>query len=281
MRIKWIILLWVALFSAGCQKDTYKPSAPHPRLVILSPALTKLVFDMRLGEHVVGVTNFCQLPQHQQRPVVGSALSIRVEPILAVAPDVVLTQIEPGKFDPLRKIKPDIRIEHFTIETLEDIAAGMERIGRIVGQPDIGAQAAKNFREKLQQVQRQMAGLPRKRVMFVIGYEDPLTPGKGTFIDEMITLAGGRNVAAARFRGWKKTAGEFMVQSAPEVIITQCKSAQKEEAGNYWRELFEKAPNPAPRVVIVTDSDWTVPAGHLGDYTARLAEMIQPKVNRH
>ena len=280
MRIKFITLVLLVLVSGGCQKDTRKSGVPHPRLVTFSPAITKLVFDMDLGEHIVGVTSFCRVFQNQQRPVVGSALSIRIEPILGVDPDVVLTQIESKRFAPLRKVRPDIRIEHFTFKSLEDIATGMERIGKIVGRPNVGQQAAEIFRKKLQQVQQQTAGLPRWRVMFVIGYEDPLSPGEGTFIDEMITLAGGKNALAENFRGWKKPAIESILRSAPDVIICQSNAAQKDEAGNYWRRLFEKVSTPRPRVIVVSDSDWTIPAGHMADYTEKLAEMIHPKAKK-
>ncbi len=280
MRIKFITLLVLVLVSGGCQKDTRKSDVPHPRLVTFSPAITKLVFDMKLGEHVVGVTSFCRVPQGQQRPVVGSALSIRVEPILAVDPDVVLTMIESKRFEPLRKVRPDIRIEHFTFKSLEDIATGMERIGQIVGRPNVGQQAGEAFRKKLQQVQRRTAGLPQRRVMFVIGYEDPLAPGEKTFIDEMITLAGGKNTLAKNFHGWKRPSIESIVRSAPDVIICQSNPAKKDEAGNYWRRLFEMVPAPRPRVIVVSDADWTVPAGHMADYTGRLAEMIHPKAEK-
>jgi iron complex transport system substrate-binding protein len=108
--------------------------------------------------------------------------------------------------------------------------------------------------------------------MFVVGYEEPLGAGKGTFLDEMITLAGGKNVLAEHISGWKKPSLEAIIDLAPEVIVCQCSPGREAAAVAYWKTVM--AAQPAARVIAVTDTDWTLPAGHLADYTADLQQMI-------
>ncbi len=272
MRHRTILLLGFALACPGCRNDGAEALGPRPRLVVFSPALTKILFDMGLGDHVVGVTSYCRLPEGEERPVVGSALSVRAEPILAVEPDVILTQLEVKHFEPVRKMRPDLRIEHFRTESLADVADAIERVARITGHPQIGLQAKKQFQAKLEATGRKNASLARKRAMFVLGYENPIGAGGATFLDEMIRLAGGINVLAEQFEGWKHPSIETVLDLAPEVIVCQCEPGEQTEAVQYWRALGKD--RFARQVIAVTDKDWTLPAGHLADYTGKLQEMI-------
>ncbi len=275
--LHFTLMLTVLVIPGGCARRGPEAETPHPRLVTFSPALTRIVFDAGLGEHVVGVTTFCRVPRGQSRPVVGDNLNVRVEPILAVRPDVLLVQMEVRHFEPLHRVRPDIRIEHFSIETLTDIASAMERIGKLVGKPRLGLQQGRLFRQRLGALRRRTEKLPRRRVMFVMGYRNPSGPGKGTFMDEMINLAGGVNVLAERFDSWKRPGLEAVIKLAPELIICQCKPGRETEAVAYWKAL--KYPNNSvKRVVTVTDDDWTVPAGHLAEYAERLAGFIHPEL---
>ena len=88
IRRQTVTILFSALLIicvAGCARKG-QSNAPSPRLVTLSPALTTIVFEMGLGDHVVGVTGFCQLPEGEQRPIVGNALNIRTEPSMQLSP---------------------------------------------------------------------------------------------------------------------------------------------------------------------------------------------------
>jgi len=269
------VILALVVLASGCSRDV-PAEAPYPRLVTFSPALTKLVFDMGLGTHVVGVTGYCRPPEGEVRPIVGDNLNVRAEPLLAVRPDVLLVQMELRHFAAVRKIRPDLTIEHFTIETLTDIARAMARIGQLTGNPDLGLEHKKAFLDRLEALRTRTESLPKSRVCFLMGYRNPSGPGKGTFIDQMITLAGGANVLAERFEGWRSPGLETIMKLAPELIICQCKPGQEDTAADYWRSL-QYTDGQVPRVVTVTDDDWTLPAGHLAEYAERLAGFIHPE----
>ncbi len=265
----------LTLVASGCARSLPQPDAPHPRLVTFSPALTRLTFDMGLGEHVVGITSYCRPPEGQSRTVVGDNLNVRVEPILAVQPDMLLVQMQLKHFDSLRRVNPDLRIEHFSIETLSDIGDAMERIGDLVGQPELGRQHKRAFLDRLETLRARTAELPRRRVCFVMGTRNPSGPGRETFINQMIDIAGGTNILAERFEGWKTPGLETITKLAPEVIVCMTNAADAPHAADYWSSL-EYPDGCVPRVVVVTDEDWMLPAGHLAEYTERLSEILHP-----
>jgi len=265
------IALFFAIFlcMGGCRDRTSNENASSPRVVTFSPAITDMIFEMGLGDHIVGVSSYCRLPDGEERPDVGNVLNIRSEPILTVDPDLILTQIEPETLDAVRQIAPDIAIEHFEIETLEDIAVAMERIGRLLDDPEKGILHSDNFRASIQELEAQRLELDEQRVLFVTGYEQPLAAGRETFIDEMMTLAGGRNVLSDRFKGWKAVGLETILETSPDVIVCLCTDGRKDEAERYWTEL-----GASRRVILLDDPDWTIPAGHLPDYTCQLRDLL-------
>lgn len=268
-----------SLLIASCdaRRSGAATSAASPRLVLFGPALTAMAFDLGLGEHVVGVDRESRPPPGEDRPVVGSAFSVRVEPILAAKPDILAVSMSPALFEPVRLADPRIRIEHFEFRSLEDVARAMERLGRLVGKEDLGARGARAFRERLARVRRETEGLPRPGVLFAIGYEDPLAVGREDFVDELIAIAGGRNVLAARHAGWRRLSLETAFEAAPEVILCQAAPADRETARAYWEAAGKVGGRvPPPRVEVLEDPRWTVPAGHLAGLAEGLARLLHP-----
>lgn len=262
----------------GCTDDRGVELSPdiHPRLVIFCPAVTRIAFGLGFGDHVVGVDRFSELPEGETRPIAGSAIDVRVEPILSLRPDVLLVSIDPRQFDAVTRVDPSLRLEHFEFRTLDDIPAAMARLAALVGKPDVGRKAADAFRAKIQAVRASVEGRSRPRVLFVIGHREPWGPGSGDFLDELIEIAGGTNVLRDRHEGWKGVSVEAVVTMDPDVIVCQSEPDLAAEAEEYWGAV--EAPGRAvPRtIVVVTDRRWTVPAGHLADFASKLAAWIHP-----
>ena len=156
-------------------------------------------------------------------------------------------------------------------------AAAMERIGRIVNQPQIGIQARADFLQRLDRVKQSTAALPPQRVIFVMDYKMPTAAGRGTFINEMIELANGINLLPNDYSFWKKVSLEKILTLDPDVIICHCENSPADEARQYWQQLNFTGQRDR-RVYVVTDPDWLIPAGHLAEYTMQLAQMIHPEL---
>jgi vacuolar-type H+-ATPase subunit F/Vma7 len=90
----------------------------------------------------------------------------------------------------------------------------------------------------------------------------------------MITLAGGRNVFAPQFKGWKNVSLESVIALAPEVVVCQCKPEDARDAEAYWNAVKFSSGKPH-RVVIVTDA---VAAGMRAEVDALRAGQPRPLV---
>jgi iron complex transport system substrate-binding protein len=277
--MKWLMALLLAgSILTGCKQDVPRHNAPYPRTVSFSPAITTMLFEMGLSDHIVGVTSYCAVPEEVDIPVVGNQLNIRAEPIVAVEPDVLFTQTTPNRFETIRKLRPDIRIEYFRIETLTDIGDTMARVATALGREKEGDEARRTFLAQLDAVRDRVAGRPRPRVIFVMGHYNPSTAGRATFIHELIDVAGGTNAAAERYDGWKSTGIESILELAPDVIVCLSEAAAADEALGYWQRLVQSSDRPV-HVHVVTDKRWTLPIGWQAQTAAgRLAEMIHHEV---
>lgn len=272
-----VLLAAAVLLAGGCSKAPRQPGAARPRVVSYSPALTEMLFDMGLGDHVVGVTAFCELPPGQTRTVVGDLRAVNPERILSVRPDLVLIQQKTEDFTRVTEADPRIRIEHFTIETLGDIARALERVGRLVGEDQLGTDRRKRFEDSLAQVRRQVASLPAPRVLFLTQIDPPSVPGADSFIGEMIELAGGRDVAG-KYKRWTRINVERIIVAKPEVIVCCAKPGKSGQVRDYLLSLQGVPAVETGRLFVVTDRGWTIPSARLSQLAGKLAEMIHPQL---
>lgn len=269
------VMLLVACGDESRPVDT--AGGESPRLVTFAPGLTEMAVDMGLGDQIVGMDKYSDGGLVPQAEVVGDFLNVRVEPILAVKPDVVLFNMQPRHFDTLREVAPALKLIHIRLDDLDDVASAMRTLATAAGQPEAGERAAKAFESELDEVAAMTRDLPKKRVLYVIGHTQMMAVGGNSFTSEMIERAGGINVLNDEFEDWKEPSLERVIALRPEVVICQSDEAHAEEARAYWQRLFDKA-GIDTRIEIVTDPKWTQQAGHLAAYTRRLAAMLHPQV---
>jgi len=196
-------------------------------------------------------------------PVVGDQLNIRAEPILSVHPDVLLAQTQANRFESVKQLAPEMRIEPIRIETLGEIGEAMEKVGVALGASETGREAREAFESRLDSVRQLVAGRPCPRVVFVLGHESPAVAGAGTFLQDLIEVAGGANASGERYDGWKRVSVEALLALAPDVVICQTTPDEAEEARDYWEKVLRLQTGSDVRVHVVTDHRWTIPTGAL------------------
>ncbi len=273
------IILAAAALATGCRKASVPAGGPRPRIVSFSPAMTEILFDMGLGEHVVGVTRFCKLPAGVERPTVGDVFGINADAILKLQPDVILTQVAVERFKGVRDVAPAVRVISFRLERLEDIPAAVDLVGEVVGRPGLADRTKADLAARIEAVRGQVAGLAQPRVLFVMGTDRPTAAGSDNFVADMIEAAGGVN-AGADIPGktrWVRTHIDAIVKAAPDVLICQTHTTgQEEKARKYWLQ-WEDLPAAKSGRVHAVGPEWSIPSLRLAELTRQLAEKIHSK----
>lgn len=193
------------------------------KIVSFGPSITEILFALGLGERVVGVSDFCDYPEAaQSKPTVGSAFSPSIESLVALEPDLVFTV----EHDQLNSELEALGIKFLILDPddIDGIFRDIELVGAVTGTEDEAAELIGSMEDTIDYVLAQVEGAPEVSVFFIVDGTDltlPWTAGPGSFIDALITMAGGENIAAGAPGAWVQFSIEEIVGSDPEVIIIQ------------------------------------------------------------
>jgi iron complex transport system substrate-binding protein len=200
---------------------TVRLVAPPRRIVSLAPSLTEIVFLLGREGSLVGVTRFCNVPSAaSDLPKIGGVSDPDVERIVALSPDLVLCTTDGNPRDKVRALE-EMGIPCFAVapQDLEAVFTAIERLGILLGAADQGRAEAGALRRRARLARPSSLGLEKPAALFVVSTAPIIAAGEGTFMDELVRLAGGRN-AAARFSGrYPRLSVEELVAARPDVIF--------------------------------------------------------------
>jgi iron complex transport system substrate-binding protein len=193
---------------------------PARRVVSIMPALTDWVVAMGAADRLVARTDYDSHPSIAALPSVGGGLDPSVEWLAALGPDLVLAWPDiPSRSLVSRLDRLGIPVYTAPIQTVEQALAAALDLGVLLGEEAAAAAATAAIRDGLDELARSVDGLPRPRVLFLIGVDPLMAVGPGTFLDELLYRAGGENVLADLSVLWPTLSLEEVVRRAPEVVV--------------------------------------------------------------
>lgn len=189
------------------------------RIVSIAPSNTEILFALGLDDQVVAVDAFSDYPpEATAKPQVGDYVEPDLEQVVAAAPDLVLAAgIHEGTVLPALE-SLGVLVVVVEPETLDEVYEGIGLIGRIAAVPERAERLVCDLETRVAAVESAVAGASRPRVFFELAPE-LYTAGPGSFIDDMITRAGGENIAADAAEMWPQLSNEAVVAADPEVIL--------------------------------------------------------------
>jgi len=171
------------------------------RLVSLCPSLTELLFDLGVGDQVVGRTKFCIHPADGVGTIekVGGTKDPKIDRIIALKPDGVFMNEEENRLEDARAIEAaGIRVHSSLPRTPGETAAMVRSIAAAVGREGAGESIARDIEARADRVRRAALGKVPVRFAYLIWREPWMTVNADTFVSTLLELPGGENVFAAR-----------------------------------------------------------------------------------
>lgn len=222
--------------------DDYNQTVAVPvsptRIVSTSPAVTEIIFALGAEDLLVGRTDFCVYPPAAQAiESIGGISNLNVEKIVSLKPDLVIS----GSMIPQ---KSSLQLDKMGVpivcviekQDFEGLYENISKIGQLVGREQAADSLNKQMRLQAAQVAKEMSeknrGVEPKGVYYVVGFGPTgnFTAGGNSFINDIIAMAGGRNIAAD-IKGWSYSL-EALMQADPDYIMirredsaTFCKTA--------------------------------------------------------
>ena len=190
------------------------------RVVALVPSLAEIVVSIGATDLLVARTDFDIEPSLADLPSVGGGLDPSLEAMVELEIDLVL--MSEGRDTPALKAQLErlgMSVMSFPIESVAHLYSATERLGVALGREESAQELSSTIRTELDQVRGAVADRDAVPVMFVVWGDPPMTAGGGTYIDEVIAIAGGLNVFSDSPMEWPVVGFESIVDRAPKVLI--------------------------------------------------------------
>jgi iron complex transport system substrate-binding protein len=189
------------------------------RIVSLAPNLTETLYALGVQDRLVGDTDFCDYPEEaQHKPKVGNVINPSLEAIVALHPDLVLVTKPSNRLETVNSLA-EVGIPSYTTDphTLEEIISSTRRLAGILGVPEVGNALTRDLERRLDDLQRRVAALPRRHVLFVTWTQPLMSIGKDTFIADALRYAGADSIVDAQ--GWPQVSLEEVARIQPDFLV--------------------------------------------------------------
>lgn len=189
------------------------------RIVSIVPSVTEMVYAVGLGDRLVGVTAWCTYPEEAKKlPKVGD-MNINIEAVLALKPDLVVADVSMSSatIEKLREL--GLPLLAVNARNISEMLEALVLLGTAGGRGNEARILAASLNDRVEKVKRAVASAKSAPSVFVEIWNEPLmTAGSDTYVHELITLAGGRNIAA-RTTGWPMFSSEAVIAENPDLIL--------------------------------------------------------------
>lgn len=236
-------------------------AAGPQRIVAIGGSITETVYALGQGGRLVAVDATSLYPAEARRlPNVGYMRTLSAEPILALAPDLVLADGDAGPEAVLAQLR-DAGVTVVSIAkatTVAEVPAKIRQVAAALSVPAHGEALSEAVGPPALRIAAATAALPAKpRVLFLlsIGQGAPMAAGSGTAAAGIIAAAGGIN-AVDGYQGYKPVSPEAAVAAAPDVVLVTDRTAELLGGAEAILGRAEVLPTPAGRAhrLVVMDA---------------------------
>ncbi len=257
------------------------PADPR-RIVALAPSITEIVFALEQEGRLKGVTRFSDFPPKAEHyPKVGSYVHLDTERIVALRPDLCIGIKDGNPLTVVRQLEA-LQIPFYAVDPIDMdmVMASILAIGDLLQSSDKAQGIVADMRRRVDIVKQKVSRVQRKPRVFVqIGISPIVSVGNATFMHELITLAGGINVAAGT-TPYPRFSREQVISQGPEVMViaSMARATVFEQVKAQWMQ-WPAIPAVRNRAVHIAPSNtFDRPTPRLVDGLEQMARYIHPRL---
>ncbi len=199
------------------------------RIVSLAPSNTELLFAVGAGNNVVGVTDYCNYPYNftawaetGNMTSIGNYWQPAIEPIIALEPDLVLASGDASSevANKLRNIGYNVLILEAT--DINGVLRDIFLVGQATNNTENAQALVNELHERIDTVTETIAAANATKLkVYDEIWNDPLmAAGPGTFISDLISLAGGENIFDDAATDWPIVSSDSVISKNPDIILS-------------------------------------------------------------
>lgn len=275
-----LLLLWVppagavVTWTDALSRRVQVPNRPR-RIVSLAPSVTEILFALGLGDRVAGVTDFCDYPPPAKVKLkVGGYAEPNLEALVALKPDLVLASADSTKPQLVNRLER-LGVPVYVVypQTFREVAQTIRNLGRVTGAIEAGEALAASLEDTARRTQAAVADRPRPRALLCVMVRPLVVAGPGTFVDDLLRLAGGANVVPPGPSHYPAWGPEALLAQDPDVIVAMPHPGDPDprSAFDRWPELRAVR----TRRIVTVETNWVQrPGPRLADGLRALAKAL-------
>lgn len=248
------------------------------RIISIAPNITEIVFALGKQKELVGRTDYCDYPAAAKKITsIGTLEQPNIEKIAALKPDLVIasTHFSQASLKKLEELNIKVAVLYGS-DSFNGAYDTISKVGKLTNANNKANEIIAGMKKKVQYVEDKVKNDKKPSVYYVVSYGEAgdYTAGKGTFISQMIGMAGGKN-SADDTTGWKYNI-EKLVANNPNILI--CSKYYNSKSGikstNGYKDLTTVKDN---KLYEIDDNLITRQGPRLADGLEALAKIIHPE----
>lgn len=264
-----IITIILVLFT-GCKDEKRADASICKRIVSTAPSITSTLFELGLGDKIVGVTDNCKLPDGVGNiPGIGKVLDINSESVMMLKPD---TAIVLSVNEPLARKMNNLKINTIVVDqsTIDGFMFSLKIIGEICSVQESAADLNYRIEEKLNSVLSNFKPDKSLKIMVVAGRDyfdegikDVYIAGRDGFYDKIMEIIGVENVYQGSLT-YPKIQVEGIMTLDPDIIIdvVTMENISEEKLVSIqknWEKLSSIKAVKKGKVFMINKDYWSIP----------------------
>jgi len=249
-----------------------------------------MIYALGADDLLVGVTSYCDYPpEAQTKTIIGDFASPNVETVLKLRPDLVVVLSD--REDVLNKLSP-FQIPTLVLrqETLDDVFISLKKLGTAIGRQEQAERLSRRIESQLSEIAGPAKSKEHPSVLFVVSRDvGALTGiysvGKGSYIDQLIEIAGGNNVLGPLPTAYPKVSVEEVLARNPDIIVDMSHGGgtspeQIKRVKAIWSALDTVSAVRNNRVYVLDSDVFIVPGPRVVEAANRLDQVFHDSNER-
>ncbi|MEP6732437.1 MAG: helical backbone metal receptor [bacterium] len=257
--------------------DTLVIGASPKRIVTLIPTTTEILYAIGAGPRVVGRTMYDVSPKEVLAVQdVGNGMRPNVEAILSTHPDLVVLYASTENRDAAHRLRASgVATAAYRTDHISDMARVTRVFGRLIGDTAAAERTVDSALATVDRVRKQTATLPHPKVFWPLWESPLLSVGGGSFLDELLVIAGAQNIFSELPQPSPQVTFEELLHRDPDLILTGEVTRARLLLDPRWRTLRAVQ---ADRILVVDSTIMKGPSARIGASAVLLARLLHPGV---
>jgi iron complex transport system substrate-binding protein len=223
MKKQFLLISFILTNFLCVNIQSFSAEVPKLRIISLAPSTTEILFALDLDEEIIGVSAFCDYPpKAREKEKVGTFSQPNIERILSLKPDIIFcTGLEQAPA--VRELRQlNLKVYVSDPVNIDELFISIKDIACLTHKEKEAEELIKKMKVKIEEINSKIKLIPQEKrpKVFVEIWHDPLmTAGKDSFINELLILAGGMNIAYDTKRPYSYFSPEQVIARNPDRII--------------------------------------------------------------